>query len=60
MGLAEGGAGDAGMVANQGIRQAVVAVPRQQEQPAFSLEGGISSYEKIPEDSNRGQVSRPS
>lgn len=60
MGLTEGDAGDAGMVANQGIRQAVVTVPRQQEQPAFSLEGGILSYKKFPEDSNRGHVSRPS
>lgn len=34
---------DAGVVANQGTRQAVVAVPNQQEHPAFSLEGSTSS-----------------
>lgn len=32
-----------GMVANQGTKQAVAAVPRQQEHPAFALEGGTSS-----------------
>lgn len=47
MGIAEG---DAGIVVNQGTRQSVVAVPWQQEHPAFSLEGGKSSYERVPED----------
>ena len=59
MGLAEGDAGDAGMVANQGIKQVVAAVPRQQEQPAFTLEGGISSYEKVPEDSIEARCPDP-
>lgn len=43
LGLSEGDAGDAGMVANQGIGEAVVAVSRQQEHPAVRLEGGTSS-----------------
>lgn len=43
LGLSEGDAGDAGMIANQVIREAVVAVPRQQEHPDFRLEGGTSS-----------------
>lgn len=47
LGLSEGDTGDAGMIANQGIREAVVAVPRQQEYPAFRLKGGTSSQESI-------------
>lgn len=41
--LSKRGCGGYRMVANQGTKQAVAAVPRQQEHPAFTLEGDTLS-----------------
>ena len=47
------------MRANQRIRQTVVAVPRHQDHPAFTLEGGSSAYEQVPEDNIEAEYTDP-
>lgn len=51
--------GGVGMRANQRIRQTVVAVPRHQDHPAFTLEGGSSAYEQVPEDNIEAEYTDP-